>query len=127
MAPALEKLLGEVQVLLTLPDSTVVNSKTAKTLILNAYLRRIPIVGYSRAFVKAGALLAVHSTPQELGRQAGEVLARALGPQATRLPLTAHPSYYSVSVNYQVARALDIDLPTEDELLKALRALEATK
>ncbi len=116
---ALERLLGDRTILLALPDPVVVNSKTARDLILGAYLRHTPIVGYSKAFVKAGALMGVHSSPTDLGRQTAEMIlaARDMG----HLPEPAYPAYFQISVNFQVARTLGLNLPPEAELTRRLR------
>lgn len=109
-------------VLLALPDPAVVNADTARTLILDAYHRGVALIGYSQALAKAGALMAVHSTPEQLGQEAGEMVLASLAGQL--LPPPRYPSYFSVSVNYQVARALKLYLPAEDRLARELRQLE---
>jgi len=121
---ALQMAAASGKVLLVLPDPRVVNATTARNLILGAYRRGVALVGYSRAMVKAGALMAVHSTPEQLGEDAAamahEILTRGAGP----LPVSRYPSRYSVSVNYQLARALRLDLETEAELAKAIHKAE---
>lgn len=112
------------RVLLVPPDGTLVNSATAKTLILGAYSRRVALIGYSQALVKAGALMAVHSSPHQLGREAAEMVAGALATDPPRLPPARFPGQYSVSVNYQVGRVLDISLPTEEMLTRQLQLRE---
>lgn len=121
---ALERVSRPQGVVLALPDPLVVNADTARTLILDAYHRGIALIGYSQALAKAGALMAVHSTPEQLGQEAGEMVLAALAAQPVTLPPPRYPSYYSVSVNYQVARALEVNLPTEERLLRELRQLE---
>lgn len=118
----LEPLLGQSQVLLTLPDADVVNSNTAKTIILGAYLRGVPIVGYSQSYVKAGALMAVHSTAAQIGRQTAEIALAFLLGNKTGLPTFSYPKYFSVSVNYQIAQALNLRIPSERELLDKMQA-----
>jgi len=111
-------------VLLALPDPAVVNADTARTLILDAYHRGVALIGYSQALAKAGALMAVHSTPEQIGQEAGEIVLAALARQPLTLPPPRYPSYFSVSVNYQVARALELNLPAEERLARELRQLE---
>lgn len=122
---ALGRIVTPSSVLLALPDSLVVNVDTARTLILGAYHRGAALIGYSQALAKAGALMAVHSTPEQFGREAGEMVLAALAATPPRLSPARYPSYYSVSVNYQVARALGLEIPAEEKLLQALRRQEA--
>jgi ABC-type uncharacterized transport system substrate-binding protein len=109
------------RVLLVPPDAQLVNAATARNLILGAYRRGIALIGYSQALVKAGALMAVHSTPAQLGkdtaRMASEILADGVHP----LPAGRHPMHYSVSVNYQLARALGLSLASEKILLQTMQ------
>jgi len=121
---ALGRLLQHNSVLLALPDPVVVNGRTAKQWILGAYLRHVALVGYSRAFVKAGALMAVYSTPQQVGATTAERVAALLRRRPLQLPLPVHPRYFDVSVNYELARALGLSLPTESVLKGRLAARE---
>lgn len=121
----LEPLLAQSQVLLTLPDAHVVNSTTAKTIILSAYLRGVPIVGYSESYVKAGALMAVYSTARQLGRQTAEIALAFLKGGKPALPAISYPRYFSIAVNYQIAQALNLRIPSERKLLEGIKTMQA--
>lgn len=118
--PALESVLGSSDVFLSLPDSMVFNSRTLQSILFTAYRRQIPVVGFSPAYVRAGALFAVHSTPAQLARQVAEVLRRVNARDAT-LPPPQYPGYYTVAVNYHVARSLEIALESEEFLAIGLK------
>lgn len=118
---------GSTDMLLTLPDPIVVNEGTAKTLILGAYLGNLPLIGYSQALVKAGALMSVHSTPEQLGQQAAELIQTSLCREPVSKGERIYPRYYQISVNYQVANALQITLPSESTLKKGLERMEAMR
>ncbi len=122
---ALESLYSEVQVLLSLPDSKIINRRSVKNYLLGAYLRKIPVLGYSRTLVKAGALLAVYSTPDQIGAQAAGITNRVLEHGYPQEQLAYYPQEYLVAVNYQVARALGVDIASEEVLLDMLREQEA--
>lgn len=113
------------KILLLLPDASVVNSVTAKNLILSAYRRKIALVGYSRALVKAGVLMAVHSTPEQLGKDAAETVNSILRNEIPVSQLSdRYPQRYSVAVNYQLARALNLHLGAEKILLNEIMKAE---
>lgn len=116
----LESVLAESDVLLALPDPLVFNRNTAQSVFLTTYRYRIPVLGYSQSLTRAGALLSLHSSPAQVGRQAAEWVRQALQGETPRLPAPAYPAYFSVSVNQQVARSLGIPLPPEAELEKRL-------
>jgi len=116
----LEKVLSSSDVLLALPDPEAFNRTTAQSIFLTSYRYRDPVLGYSRSLTRAGALLSLHSSPAQVGRQAAEWIASALQDSPVRLPAASHPAYFSVSVNDQVARSLGWVLPAEDELVRKL-------
>ena len=116
----LEQVLGEADLLLAIPDSLVFNRNTAQSLFLTSYRYRDPVVGYSRSMTRAGALVSLYSTPAQIGRQAAEWVGNALSSMPIRLPPPAHPMYFEVSINDQVARSLGFSLPSESELEKRL-------
>ena len=104
--------------LLLLPDHRVVNKHTIKPLVLGSYRKGIPLVGYSQALVKAGALMAVHSPQVALQEQMVRAALNYL--RNGVLPAPKHCSEFDVSVNYQLARALRLTLPSESELKKSI-------
>lgn len=108
---ALQAVLSDAEVLLALPDPAVFNSQTAANILTAAYRRQVPLVGFSPAYVKAGALLALYSTPAQVGARGGEMLRQALSGKV--LPSPQWPRGFTVSVNQDVARSLGFAL---DEL-----------
>ncbi|WP_296769615.1 ABC transporter substrate binding protein [Thiobacillus sp.] len=116
----LEAVLTEADLLLALPDPLVFNRNTAQSLFLTSYRYRDPVLGYSRSLTRAGALLSLHSSPAQIGRQAAEWISSAMQGGTVRLPPPAYPSYFSVSINDQVARSLGFILPPEADLEKRL-------
>ena len=116
----LENVLSEAELLLAVPDPLVFNRNTAQSLFLTSYRYRDPVLGYSRSLTRAGALLSLHSSPAQIGRQAAEWVGTALAGASVRLPAPAYPAYFSISINEQVARSLAFDLPPQEELEKRL-------
>lgn len=116
----LEDVLAESDLLLALPDPLVFNRNTAQSLFLTTYRHRVPVLGYSRSMTRAGALVSLHTSPAEAGRQAAEWLGTALQETTPRLPPADFPAYFSVSANEQVGRSLGFTLQPEAELEKRL-------
>lgn len=114
---ALESLLPRVDVLLAIPDGTLYQRQTIKPLLITAYRHQRPVIAFSASFVRAGALAALYSTPQQIAAQTASLL-RSRG---TRLPPPAGPDDFSISINTSVAEALGLTLPDENSLHRALR------
>lgn len=115
----LKKILDETDLLLALADPQIYNSYSIQNILLASFRARVPMVAFSPAYVRAGALLAVYSTPLQIGRQAG-VMARGLL-QGKELGLPQYPRDFSVSVNEHVARSLGLNLEPRSLTERLLR------
>ena len=118
----LQRVLAEGEVLLALPDSAVFNASTIQNILRTALQRRAPLVAFSPAYVRAGAVLALYSTPEQLGAQAGQAVRARLAGRA--LARVLPPRQFQVSINPHVARALGLRLPEEAALAERLRQSE---
>ncbi|QYZ65273.1 MAG: hypothetical protein OI74_16745 [Gammaproteobacteria bacterium (ex Lamellibrachia satsuma)] len=112
----LGKLLESSDVLLALPDANIHNRKTISNILTSTYRKQVPVVGFSAAYVKAGAISAVHSTPDDIARHIVDVSASHLSTKTNLIKGPKYPKYFSVSVNRKVARSLGIKLPSETHL-----------
>jgi putative ABC transport system substrate-binding protein len=118
---ALQSVLQDVDALLAVPDPAVFNSQTAANILAAAYRRRIPMIGFSPAYTRAGALLSLYSTPAQVGTRAGEMLRHALPVRS--LPPPQWPRDFVVGVNQDVSRSLGLTL-VETQLAQQLRQRE---
>ncbi len=104
----LKAALDNTDVLLAVPDSYVYNSTTVANILLATYRARVPVFAFSPSYVKAGALMSLHTTPIQIGTQAA-ALARSLL-QSGLLPTPQYPVEFNVTVNEHVARSLSLNL-----------------
>jgi putative ABC transport system substrate-binding protein len=116
----LESILNESEVIFVLPDAVVYNAGTIRNILLTAYRKRIPLVGISEAYVKAGALYAVYSTTDQIAIQAAEAVRHFQ--KTGKLPPSQYPEEFEVSVNMRVARSLDIPIEDADRLREEIRS-----
>jgi ABC-type uncharacterized transport system substrate-binding protein len=119
---ALRSVLSDESALLTVPDTSVYNNFTIQNVLLTAYRERTPVIGFSPAYVRAGAVVAVYSTPEQVGDQVADAAMRALA--GNPLPPPAFPAAFSVSTNPHVARSLSLTLPDPAQIEAQLRRLE---
>lgn len=117
---ALHLVMDKADMLLAVPDPLVFNRQTAQSVLLTTYRLGKPVVAYSRAYVTAGALMSVYSTPAQVGQEIAEELPALLGSSGRKLPPPHYPRYYSVEVNQRVARSLGIDLESASVLTREL-------
>lgn len=110
----LEEVLAGSEVLLAVPDGAVYSSNTIRNILLTSYRRGVPLVGFSQAYVRAGALYAIFSTPEQLAAQAAD--AALTYAQTRKLPEARFPTLYTISVNQEVARTLGLTIKSADAL-----------
>jgi ABC-type uncharacterized transport system substrate-binding protein len=121
LVPALESVLKRSQVMLAVLDPLVFNRSNAQTVLLTAYRYRVPIIGISSAYIEAGALAAVYSTPEDIGKQVTMVIRRYFQQGQTKLPASQYSEYFSIKVNEPFARKLDIRIINNAELKRRLK------
>lgn len=119
---ALREVLEDGTILVAVPDPVVYNNYTIQNVLLTAYREHVPVIGYSPAYVRAGAVAAVYSSPQQIGEQVARIVLSYI--DAPALPPPADPQDFSVSTNPHVARSLAIELPTAEALEDALKRAE---
>jgi putative tryptophan/tyrosine transport system substrate-binding protein len=109
---ALESLAKKVEVLWGLHDDIVYSPQTAKQILLFCVQNKIPFIGLSDAWVKAGALFSVDADYREMGAQCAEMAGSILkGQKASTIPV-AGPRKLTYSLNLKTAQHLKLDVPT---------------
>lgn len=119
---AMQRTLSRPAVLIALPDREIFNSHTIQNILLTSYRQHSPMIGFSPAYVRAGALLAIYSTPSQIGTQAAAVVIQVLrgGP----LPPPRHADQFEVGINATVARSLGISLDSSAAITSRVKQSE---
>lgn len=118
LLPALNSLLGRVNILFAIPDSTIYNRDNIKSVLITTYRHQRPVIAFSPAFVNAGALAALYTTPAQVARQTAEILQTS----GTALPPPASPNQFAILINTNVAEALNLSLQDEADIRRAMLA-----
>jgi putative ABC transport system substrate-binding protein len=116
---SLEKLSKRIDVLWGIPDKMVYTQQTAKQILLFSFRNRIPFIGFSSSWVKAGALYALDWNYRNIGRECGD---RAIGILEGKKAHSSSPNWeksVSYSINLKAAERMKIDFP--EELVKAAK------
>jgi len=119
VGPAVEALSDEIDVLLAVPDSMVFNRDTLYGILITSYRARVPVVGYSRALVNAGAMLGLYTSLPNMARQLAQYSADYITDRQL-LPPPAASRYFEIAVNDNVARSLRFALPDPAQLRRNL-------
>lgn len=82
---SLADLRRRADALLMLPDASLYDGPASVARLLRlASRRRLPVVGVSPTHVRAGALVAIHGSPEDNGRRLGGVVMRILSGEKAR-------------------------------------------
>lgn len=120
--PALARVLNESDLVLATPDPVIFNAGTIQNILLTTYRAQQPLIGFSPAYVRAGALAALFSTPQQMAEQAAEMALRSLYDGG--LPPPQYPRAFNVDVNATVARSLGLGIEEGAVVASKLAAME---
>lgn len=121
---ALNTALSNSDVLLSLPDPAIYNSRTIKSILLTSYRHRVPIIGFSESFADAGAIAAVHTSAKQLGTQVADIIKDYFRHDKSFSSAEYYPSVFSVTTNRQVAHSLGFNLQSSKKIEAQLRSLE---
>jgi ABC-type uncharacterized transport system substrate-binding protein len=109
--------------LLALPDPQIFNRNTARDILLTTYRKRVPVIGLSANYVKAGALAASFSSPEQIAVQTGKAILEILRTTPNFPTGGKYIEDFDIAINPNVARSLGINVPPKRQLKKALKEL----
>lgn len=124
----LSPLVQKTDLFIAVADRAVFNKSVAKWLLYLSFRQKVSVIGFSQSYAKAGALGAVYSSPVNIGRHGAELMASLLAsegavPAAAESWRTYYPKYYTLEVNREVARALNIAVPEFEALYRDFQSL----
>lgn len=121
---ALKPLFENSDAFIAIPERAVFNRALARWILNLSFREKVPVIGFSSAYTEAGALVSLFSTPQDIGRQTGEILLRWLKQGSLPQCNGCYPKYYTIQSNMAVARSMGIDIKEIDADVIAKRMAE---
>jgi ABC-type uncharacterized transport system, periplasmic component len=110
ISDALENLIGKIDALWLLPDSTVVTRKSFDLIKSTTTENKVPLLCTSDVFVKAGALAAVSSDYNYVGSQAAGLVGKILELPASSSLGIVNPDHFKLSINTDTAEKLGLEV-----------------
>lgn len=98
--------VANASALLAMPDNAIYNAENIRNILVTTYRHNQAVIGFSSAFVKAGALASTYSSIDDVIAQVEELIREFT--TSGRLPAPRFPKYFEVMVNDDVARSLNI-------------------
>lgn len=107
---SLRRVDGSFDALWSVPDPLVFSGKLAQRILLYTIRERIPLMGLSEQYVRAGALFALSTSYEENGLQAADRVRRVVaGERPGDIPI-AVPERIEMVFNARTAETLRVDL-----------------
>ncbi len=112
--------LNNNDVLLALPNPDIYNANNAKSIILSTYHANVPIIAYSKSFAKAGALVSLYSSIDNIADKTASIINKIImeGPQKQK---EYYPDDFMIKINSAVARSLNIDIDSESIIKRKIK------
>ena len=120
---ALEQLTKNIQVLLAIPDRVVMSPKTAKAVLLASFRNKVPMVGLTENWVKAGALYALSWNYTDIGKQCANQAIAILKHKSIKHTPIAFPEKIEYVINKTIVERMNIQL-TEPLLINAKKVFK---
>jgi putative ABC transport system substrate-binding protein len=99
-------LKGKADFVVLLPDSSLYNNTTVRPLILASLESRLPLVGFSASFVRAGAALGIYPDFRDVGSQTADVVQKFIAGKTGAADES--PRKLQIAVNQRVLRLLGL-------------------
>lgn len=109
----IQPIMENSDLFLVIPDQSTLNKTTAKWLLYMSLRNRVPLLAFSENYVKAGAVAACITTPEDIGRYTAEQLHLIVG---GFLPPPSFSPYFKVITNPRIARQLNLSIKTAEQL-----------
>ena len=105
---ALSSLSGKIDLLMMIPDTTIAAEDSVLSMVAFSYQNNMPLMTFSRKFLKMGALLSLEIDPFDIGKQTGEMVTAVLKSGDVK----PEPVYYArktlLVINHKIAVKLGI-------------------
>jgi putative ABC transport system substrate-binding protein len=110
---AFDALAGRIDLFIMVPDPKIYFPKTIEHLLRDGLKHKVPIIGLSSSYTRAGALASFEADYADMGRQAAEMALRIAGGQSPRAIKPSGPRRVKTSINLAVAERLGIAFDPE--------------
>lgn len=121
---AVARLASRVDAIIGVPDARIYGPRTIHGILLASYRANVPLVGYSRAVVRAGGLASAWLPPRAHGTEAARMIAPYLAGERGGWPASRYSRRFRIAINEQVAHSLGLR-PAVDVAGREFRAGEA--
>ena len=113
-AKVIDKALFNAGALIAIRDKRVWAGENAKWMLYQSYKYKVPVIGYSKSFLKAGALVSVYSDLNDTADETANLIAQWYNNKRKLKEEGIHYPTSTVEYNKNIARALNITIPQSE-------------
>ena len=117
---SLNRLSNNSGVLLAIPDPVAFNKNTIRSILLSTYRHRIPVVGFSQSYVKAGAVASLHTDISQIAEQTANLTQQFFVTGKFSRDFY-YPAEFNITYNRMVANSLNQELPDSKKLIQLIK------
>jgi len=119
----IEPIMKDSHVFIIRPNTSLFNRLVAKLVLQLSMRYKTPVIGFSEKYAKAGALLSLYASPENIGIDTSNLLNEWLYSPLKLKPAARDGKEFSLVINHRIARKLAMVLNAE-QLKSALQKME---
>lgn len=108
---AFNKISWQIDCFLMTPDTEIYFPEAVKYILMEGLKRKLPVVGLSSYYTRAGALISFECDYRDLGIQSAEIAMKILDGQSPTTISPAEPRKIKFSLNLLTAEGLGLEIP----------------
>jgi putative ABC transport system substrate-binding protein len=120
----LDSLFTQSDAFLALPNTSSTSKNTAKWILYLASRHQKPVIAFSENYVTGGALAAVYAAPDDISKEAKNIVADWLKSGVPAIPWRRMGRQFSVKTNTGIARYLGLTLDDDATLREKLANMD---
>ena len=118
LIPALKATIHKNDILLAVPDPMVYSKNTIRGILLLTYRSKLPVIGFSKSYIKAGATAGIYSTPEQIAADAVENIKNFFLNNRNFNSNKYHPKLFNMDINKNIVKAMKLKINDKNVLKK---------
>jgi len=119
----IKPLMKASDIFIVRPNTSLFNRLVAKLVLQLSMRYKTPVVGFSKNYAQAGALLSLYASPEDIGKDTARSLEQWLASPEKKMPKASEGKTFSIVVNPHIAAKMSVHLAPE-KLQDELRRME---
>jgi len=120
----IKPLMKASDIFIVRPNTSLFNRLVAKLVLQLSMRYKTPVIGFSKNYAQAGALLSLYASPEDIGKDTAKRLEQWLATPEKKMPKASEGQTFSIAVNPHIAAKMSVQLAPEKLQLELHRMEE---